>query len=186
MTRSLKGRIGFSQSSVDERERGGWPHKSEAAERGTGPLVSSNLKPVVCIRSVIAVVGARLTHDGGGAWPCCVYRGHPSRPRALRSVGRRLRAPRGPRRPIPASASGAVHRARATGGPPRPRAVRRHRVRVRAAAPDRAGRRVWLAPRRAGARRLPSAGQVRAGRGRFKEHGNDGYTLTTRLRLSTI
>ena len=28
--------------------------------------------------------------------------------------------------------------------------------------------------------------QVRAGRGRFKEHGNDGYTLTTRLRLSTI
>lgn len=122
MTRSLKGRIGFSQSSVDERERGGWPHKSEAAERGTGPLVSSNLKPVVCIRSVIAVVGARLTHDGGGAWPCCVYRGHPSRPRALRSVGRRLRAghagryPRLPLGPCTAPARPGGRRARGRSG----------------------------------------------------------------------
>ena len=68
MTRSLKGRYRFqSVLTRERRQRGGWPHKSEAAERGTGPLVSSNLKPVVCIRSVIAVVGARLTHDGGGA-----------------------------------------------------------------------------------------------------------------------
>ena len=44
--------------------------------------------------------------------------------------------------------------------------------------------------RRRGARGSAVCGQVRAGiragRGRFKEHGNDGYTLTTRLRLSTI